>query len=75
MRFMNTIVSVIFTSTLLFADSTCAVDYDANTSKTKEIQCHCVCDKKLSKEEKMTEALEFYKNSKIYKFSKFRFLN
>ena len=64
-------------SGFLFAGSECKKSSDGNTisstkqdlSENKEIQCRCVCDKKLSKMQKITEALEFYKNSKIYKFS------
>jgi len=75
MRFVEIFLSVALMSTFLFADSTCSIKTDTNTSKKAEIQCHCVCEKKLSREEKMAEAIEFYKNSKIYKFSKYNFLN
>ncbi|WP_345993005.1 hypothetical protein [Sulfurimonas sp. HSL-1716] len=40
-----------------------------NTAKKSEIQCRCVCDKKISNLQRMKTAIEFYKNSKIYKFS------
>ncbi|MDD2358049.1 MAG: hypothetical protein PHX13_09060 [Thiovulaceae bacterium] len=72
---MKIFLLVTLLSTFLFADSMCGVKADTNTSKKEEIKCRCVCDKKLSREEKMAEALEFYKNSKIYKFSKYNFLN
>ncbi len=75
MRFVEIFLSVTLLSTFLFADSTCTTKADTNTSKKVEIQCHCVCDKKLSREEKMAEAIEFYKNSNIYKFSKYNFFN
>ncbi len=38
--------------------------------KNKKIQCRWVCDKKLYKEQKIEEAISFYKNSKDYHFSK-----
>lgn len=68
-------LSVAFFYSFLFADSQCSVKTDINTSKEDKIQCRCVCDKKLSKEQKMAEAIEFYKNSKIYNFSKYRSFN
>ncbi|MDD2449059.1 MAG: hypothetical protein PHS42_10010 [Sulfurimonas sp.] len=37
----------------------------ANNPKVK---CRLVCDKKIYKEQRISEAIEFYKNSKIYKF-------
>jgi len=38
--------------------------------ENKKIKCRWVCDKKLYKEQKIAEAIEFYKNSKDYKFTK-----
>lgn len=38
-----------------------------NNSK---IRCRYVCDKKIYKEQEISDALEFYKNSKEYSFSK-----
>ncbi|WP_246032205.1 hypothetical protein [Sulfurimonas crateris] len=38
-----------------------------NNSK---IKCRYVCDKKVYKEQKISDALEFYKNSREYSFSK-----
>ncbi|OIP54320.1 MAG: hypothetical protein AUK54_06650 [Helicobacteraceae bacterium CG2_30_36_10] len=40
------------------------------TSKNKKIRCRMVCDKKIYKEEKIADAISFYKNSKDYKFTK-----
>ncbi|EQB40213.1 hypothetical protein M947_02445 [Sulfurimonas hongkongensis] len=37
-------------------------------AKNPKIKCRLVCDKKIYKEQKISEAIEFYKNSKIYKF-------
>ncbi|MCK9491577.1 MAG: hypothetical protein M0Q24_05765 [Sulfurimonas sp.] len=37
-------------------------------AKNPKVNCRWVCDKKIYKEQKISEALEFYKNSKIYKF-------
>lgn len=39
-------------------------------SKNKKIKCRMVCDKKIYKEEKIADAISFYKNSKDYKFTK-----
>ena len=38
--------------------------------QTNYTKCRYVCDEKISKIEKMSNALEFYKNSKLYTFSK-----
>lgn len=38
--------------------------------KNSKIRCRYVCDKKLYKEQKISEAIEFYKNSKEYGFNK-----
>ncbi len=34
-----------------------------------KIKCRLVCDKKIYKEQKIADAVEFYKNSKAYDFS------
>jgi hypothetical protein len=41
--------------------------------ENKKIKCRWVCDKKLYKEQKIEEAISFYKNSKDYNFSKKEF--
>ncbi|WP_424565579.1 hypothetical protein [Sulfurimonas sp.] len=38
-------------------------------SQNKKIKCRLVCDKKVYKEQRIADAIEFYKNSKDY-FSK-----
>jgi hypothetical protein len=38
-------------------------------SENEKIKCRYVCDKKVYKEQKIAEAVSFYKNSKNYKFS------
>ena len=40
------------------------------TMKNKKIKCRWVCDRKLYKEQKIADAISFYKNSKDYNFSK-----
>jgi len=35
-----------------------------------KIKCRWVCDKKIYKEQKISDAISFYKNSKYYKFKK-----
>lgn len=37
-------------------------------AKNPKVNCRWVCDKKIYKEQKISEAIEFYKNSKLYKF-------
>jgi len=43
---------------------------NVDAMKNKKIKCRLVCDKKLYKEQKIFEAVSFYKNSKDYNFSK-----
>ena len=73
---MKNVVLILIMGSFAFACSKCGdaggknlLNAKQEISKTEEVQCRCVCDKKLSKLQKMSEALEFYKNSKIYKFS------
>jgi hypothetical protein len=37
-------------------------------SNNPKVKCRWVCDKKVYKEQKISDALEFYKNSKDYSF-------
>lgn len=39
-------------------------------SKNVKVTCRLVCDKKVYKEQKISEAIEFYKNSKDYRFNR-----
>lgn len=39
-------------------------------SKNVKVTCRLVCDKKVYKEQKISEAIEFYKNSKEYSFNR-----
>ena len=55
----------------------CEKIYDTQLSKAnqaamenKKIKCRWVCDKKIYTEQKISEAVSFYKNSKYYKFEK-----
>jgi len=64
---------VLMLPTLLF----CEKIYDTQLSKenraameNKKIKCRWVCDKKIYTEQKISEAISFYKNSKYYKFDK-----
>lgn len=41
--------------------------------ENKKIKCRWVCDKKVYKEQKIADAISFYKNSKDYTFSKKEF--
>jgi len=38
--------------------------------ENKKIKCRWVCDKKIYREQKIAQAVLFYKNSKDYKFTK-----
>ena len=69
---MKIVLIVIITSTL-FGDA----DFEKRASKenlaamqNKKIRCRWICDKKLYKEQKIADAISFYKNSKDYNFSK-----
>jgi hypothetical protein len=75
MKFIWIFLSVALFSSFLFADSLCKVQTNINASKKDKIQCRCVCDKKLSEEQKMAEAIKFYKNSKNYNFANYSFFN
>lgn len=39
-------------------------------SKNVKVTCRLVCDKRVYKEQKISDAIEFYKNSKEYRFNK-----
>lgn len=41
--------------------------------ENEKVKCRWVCDKKLYKEQKIAEAISFYKNSKEYNFTKKEF--
>lgn len=67
------IIFILLITSLLFAET----KFEKKTSKenlkvmqNKKIKCRWVCDKKLYKEQKIAEAISFYKNSKDYNFSK-----
>ena len=38
-------------------------------SENEKIKCRYICDKKVYKEQKINEAVSFYKNSKAYTFT------
>lgn len=41
-----------------------------SAGKNSKIKCRFVCDKKVYKEQKISDAIEFYKNSKEHGFNK-----
>jgi len=41
--------------------------------ENEKIKCRTVCDKKIYKEQKIADAISFYKESKYYKFTKKEF--
>jgi hypothetical protein len=67
------ILTILFITTSIFAQTT----YESRSSqanldamKNKKIKCRRVCDKKIYKEQKIEDAVSFYKNSKNYKFNR-----
>jgi len=69
---MNKIFLLII-SVVLFADATFETKVspeNREAMQNKKIKCRWVCDKKLYKEQKIADAISFYKNSKDYKFTK-----
>ena len=75
---MHTMKSLLL---LLLVSFVCAqTQFEKKISKENEaamnnekIKCRWVCDKKLYKEQQITEAISFYKNAKEYSFSKQEF--
>ncbi len=45
-------------------------EVNVDAQKNQKVRCRVVCDKKIYKEQKISEAIEFYKKSTDYKFSK-----
>ena len=43
---------------------------NAEAMKNEKIKCRLICDKKVYKEQKISDAVSFYRDSKIYKFTK-----
>ncbi len=43
-------------------------DVNIEASNNPKIKCRLVCDKKVYKEQKISDAIKFYKNSKEYRF-------
>jgi hypothetical protein len=63
----------IFLVTSLFSQTQFEPKVTAENEKAmqnEKIKCRWVCDKKIYKEQKIAEAISFYKNSKDYKFNK-----
>jgi len=72
MVFMNKIFFLIL-SVVVFANTTFETKVspeNREAMQNKKIKCRWVCDKKLYKEQKIADAISFYKNSKDYKFTK-----
>ncbi|MCK9472968.1 hypothetical protein [Sulfurimonas sp.] len=45
-------------------------ELNESAGKNSKIKCRVVCDKKVYKEQKISDAIKFYKNSKEYDFNK-----
>lgn len=70
------ILTILLISTFLFGEKiyeTKVCDANKKAMQNKKIKCRWVCDKKIYKEQKIKEAVLFYKNSKDYKFTKSSF--
>ncbi|PHQ65808.1 MAG: hypothetical protein COB99_01890 [Sulfurimonas sp.] len=52
----------------LFAYETKKSTENVQAANNPKIKCRLVCDKKIYKEQKISDAIEFYKNSKTYRF-------
>ncbi len=69
-------LTILLISTVLFGEKiyeTKVCDVNKKAMQNKKIKCRWVCDKKIYNEQKIKEAVLFYKNSKDYKFTKGRF--
>ena len=69
---MNKLIFLLL-STILFSNSSFETKVSRENKaamENKKIKCRWVCDKKLYKEQKISDAISFYKNSKDYKFTK-----
>jgi len=67
------ILIILIITTLLFGEKiyeTKVCDANIKAMQNKKIKCRWVCDKKIYKEQKIREAVLFYKNSKDYKFTR-----
>jgi len=66
----------ILLATLLLSSLLLATNFEKKSTKenrdamqNEKIKCRWICDKKLYKEQKIAEAISFYKNSKDYNFT------
>jgi len=67
------ILTILFIATILLGEKlyeTKVSQQNRQVMQNKKIKCRLVCDKKIYKEQKIQEAVLFYKNSKDYKFTK-----
>jgi hypothetical protein len=67
-KFVFLLISTILLSDSNFETKVCHENKKA--MRNPKIKCRLVCDKKVYKEQKIAEAISFYKNSKEYKFTK-----
>ncbi len=69
---MNKLILLLL-STLLLSNSSFETKVsreNREAMENKKVKCRWVCDKKLYKEQKIADAISFYKSSKDYKFTK-----
>ena len=71
-EFMKTLFLLLL-CTSIFAESIYekkVSDVNKKAMNNEKIKCRWVCDKKVYKEQKILDAISFYKNSKDYKFTR-----
>jgi len=74
---MKKLLTTLILSTALFGVTvsdlavfnTKATKENRMASENEKIKCRYVCDKKIYKEQKISDAVSFYKNSKEYTFT------
>ena len=72
---MKNIIFILLPS-LIFAETIYATKVSSENKQAMQnakIKCRLVCDKKIYKEQKISEAVSFYKSSKYYQFTKKEF--
>ncbi|MEA3369925.1 MAG: hypothetical protein U9Q40_01145 [Campylobacterota bacterium] len=69
---MDKLIYLLLPALLLSSPSfeTKVSDENKKAMTNEKIKCRWVCDKKLYKEQKIADAISFYKNSKDYNFTK-----
>jgi hypothetical protein len=67
------ILSILLLTSSLFATThyeTRSSQQNSSAMQNKKLKCRTICDKQIYKEQKIEEAVSFYKNNKNYKFNR-----